>query len=69
MPEVRFTYHTGINQELFRNVRLTGNWTEDGHQTDSWRILPMEAFRDETGCFAYKAAAPFAPEETGKSFS
>ncbi|MCC8193370.1 MAG: alpha-amylase, partial [Deltaproteobacteria bacterium] len=69
MPEVVFTYHTGTTKELFQNVRLTGNWTAEGRLSDTWTVAPMEPYRDEAGCRAYRATVAFAPEEAGKEFS
>ncbi|SBW00123.1 1,4-alpha-glucan branching enzyme [uncultured delta proteobacterium] len=68
MPEVTFTYHTGTVRELFNTVRLTGNWSAEGRQSGEWRILPMDAFRDNHGCLAYRATVSFANEEAGKEF-
>ena len=68
MFEVLFTYHAGTTEDLFHNPRLTGSWTEDGRYSDSWLVLPMEPFRDDAGCRAYRAAMQFAPEEAGRIF-
>ena len=68
MPEVLFTYHTGMECELFHNVRLTGSWTPEGRHADQWQTLPMTRYTDESGCVAYKAAVNLT-EEPGTAFS
>jgi len=69
MAELLFTYHTGTPHAVFRNARLSGNWTEDGRQSEEWRTVPMEPFRDDAGCSAYRATVRFADEEAGKTFA
>lgn len=69
MAELLFTYHTGTPHALFRNVRLSGNWTEDGRQSEERRIIPMEQFLDDMGCSAYKATVTLADDEAGKTFA
>ena len=69
MSEVLFTYHTGAQREHFTNVRLKGGWTADGRSGEEWQILPMEPFRDGSGCMAYRAKVSFDAAEAGKTFS
>lgn len=54
---------------MFVNVRLAGNWNQEGRQSVDWLITPMEPFTDDSGCLAFKAEAAFSPEETGKTFA
>ena len=54
---VCFVYLTGLRQNLFSNVRLTGSWDAQGRHSDTWTTWPMEAVDAEDGCPAFEATA------------
>jgi 1,4-alpha-glucan branching enzyme len=71
MISVTFVYLTGINRQIFRNVRLVGSWDAQGRYSDQWSAppLPMELTTAEDGCPAYRATVEFQDSEAGKSFN
>lgn len=66
---VRFEYHTGITEEMFRNVRLKGSWSPDGRYSDIWSIVPMNPAAASNGCQTFVAAVHLSGDEVGKTFS
>jgi 1,4-alpha-glucan branching enzyme len=53
---VNFTFHSGVNRNLFSNVRLSGSWDSTGNFSSQWTQVPMTPSQDETGCAAFKAS-------------
>ena len=70
MPQIKviFEYRTGVNLKSFRNVRLMGSWTEDGHYRPKMRAIPMQPMESEDGCPAYRAEALLDAGEAGRTF-
>jgi 1,4-alpha-glucan branching enzyme len=65
---VTFTFHSGVTRDLFHNARLSGSWDAAGKYADQWTQVPMTAFRDETGCAAFRALVSFDSSEVGTTF-
>ena len=65
---VTFTFHSGVNRHLFRNVRLSGSWDAAGHFSNQWTNVPMTASLDETGCEAFSASVSFDASQTETVF-
>ena len=65
---VRFTFHSGIKRQLFRNVRLSGSWDANGQFSNQWMEVPMVASQDETGCDAFNASILFDAAQSGTVF-
>ncbi|HWA73934.1 MAG TPA: alpha-amylase family glycosyl hydrolase [Polyangiaceae bacterium] len=55
MPAVKFSFHTGLRQRLFRNVTLAGSWDRAGTASPVWSELPMDEVRLADGSFSYQA--------------
>jgi 1,4-alpha-glucan branching enzyme len=66
---VRFLYLTGLNTDLFSNVRLCGSWDANGNYSAAWTQVPMAPLRAEDGCPAFEATVQFDAGETAKTFS
>jgi 1,4-alpha-glucan branching enzyme len=65
---IRFSYLTGIAEEIFTNVRLVGSWDALGRFSESWTTVPMARENDQTGCPAYTATVQFDPAQKGTLF-
>ena len=65
---VRFSYVTGLAQDLFSNVRLVGSWDALGRHADNWTTTPMVRETDLTGCSCFAATVVFDATEQGQSF-
>ena len=60
---VRFTYLTGIRDELFHNVRLHGSWDAEGKYSTEWSTVPMVTIKGEDGCPAYSVLVRLAADQ------
>ncbi len=65
---VNFTYHSGLNRGLFRNVRLVGSWDSSGRFSDQWSESPMTPALDETGCPCFTATVLLDDSQVGLQF-
>lgn len=65
---VRFVYLTGIDRDIFRNVRLSGSWDINGQYADQWTSVPMEQVTGEDGCPCFRATVEFDDSEAGRQF-
>ncbi|HUV82515.1 MAG TPA: alpha-amylase family glycosyl hydrolase [archaeon] len=65
---VRFVYLTGIDRDIFRNVRLSGSWDINGRYADQWTSVPMEQITGEDGCPCFRATVEFDDYEAGRQF-
>jgi len=65
---VRFSYVTGIAEEIFSNVRLVGSWDSLGRFSNTWTEVPMVRQTDLTGCPAYSATVQFDLGQQGTTF-
>jgi 1,4-alpha-glucan branching enzyme len=65
---VSFTFHSGLNRQLFRNVRLSGSWNANGQFSNQWSEQPMTAAQDQTGCDAFSASVSFDASQAGTTF-
>jgi 1,4-alpha-glucan branching enzyme len=65
---IRFSYFSGIAEEIFSNVRLVGSWDALGRFSDSWTTVPMARETDQTGCPRYSATVEFDPAQKGTLF-
>ena len=66
---VQFTFHSGVRQHLFANVRLSGSWDADGQYSNNWSIAPMTLVTGETGCEAFTTAIDFDSTQIGTVFN
>jgi 1,4-alpha-glucan branching enzyme len=66
--KIRFVYMTGLRRNLFRNVRLSGSWDNEGRSSSHWSTVPMLAFQAEDGCPAYAATVELDDTEKGSAF-
>src|SRR5208282_5439996 len=66
---VNFLFLTGIKREIFRHIRLTGSWDQDGNYSSAWTDVDMISGSGEDGCPAFSATIHFAPGDAGKTFS
>jgi 1,4-alpha-glucan branching enzyme len=65
---VTFTFHSGVKQHIFRNIRLSGSWDARGMLSDQWTQVPMAASQDETGCDAFSASVSLDSSQVGTGF-
>jgi 1,4-alpha-glucan branching enzyme len=65
---VQFVYLTGLKQEIFRNVRLAGNWDSDGRYSNQWSIVPMQQTIGEDECPSFKTSVNFDATQVGWRF-
>jgi 1,4-alpha-glucan branching enzyme len=65
---VAFTFHSGVKQHLFQNVRLSGSWDASGMFASQWTQWPMAAGTDETGCDAFRASVSLDSSQVGTQF-
>ena len=69
MPKVQvyFEYRTGISEELFRNIRLSGSWGQNGRYSDTWQTHAMQPVQGAYG-HAYSTVIELEDSEIGKQF-
>ena len=65
---VQFTYLTGLRRDIFRNVRLTGSWDENGRYSDQWISIPMQQTTGEDGCPCFTATVQLDDSQIGWQF-
>jgi 1,4-alpha-glucan branching enzyme len=65
---VTFTFHSGVRQHLFQNVRLTGSWDANGIFSNQWTQTPMVVSQDETGCDAFSESVSLDASQVGTTF-
>ena len=65
---VQFRYLTGLKRQIFRNVRLKGNWNSLGKFSEDWSEMPMTESLAEDGCPSFTATVQFDVGEVGKQF-
>ena len=63
-----FTFHSGVRQNLFQNVRLSGSWDANGIFSNQWTQTPMVVSSDETGCDAFTASVSMDASQVGTRF-
>jgi 1,4-alpha-glucan branching enzyme len=68
MPAVKFSFHTGIRQRVFRNVTLTGSWNVAGNYSPVWSELPMVELRLPDGSFSYEATLQLSAASAQQRF-
>ena len=66
---INFTFHSGVNRHLFRNVRLSGSWDTNGRYSNQWIVVPMALSQDETGCDAFTASVSLDAAQAGTVFN
>lgn len=65
---IQFTYLTGLRRNIFRNVRLTGSWDENGRYSNQWPIIPMQQTTSEDGCPCFTATVQLDDSQIGWLF-
>ena len=65
---VTFTFHSGVTQTLFQNVRLSGSWDATGRFSGQWTQAPMLPSADGTGCAAFSATVALDATQVGTTF-
>ena len=65
---IPFTFHSGVRQHVFRDVRLSGSWGANGLFTSQWTETPMAPGQDGTGCDAFTASVNFDGSQIGTEF-
>jgi 1,4-alpha-glucan branching enzyme len=65
---VTFTFHSGVNRQLFHNVRLSGSWNAAGQFSNQWTEAPMVDSQDETGCDAFRTNVSFDAAQARTNF-
>ena len=65
---VRFSYHPGLPDNHFRNVRLAGSWDAAGRSAADWSFTPMQPTVDDDGCPAFEAVVSFDDGAIGALF-
>jgi len=68
MSKVQFKYLTGLKKDLFRNVRLTGSWDENGRYSNQWISIPMQHAIAEDGCPCFEATVELDDSQVGWQF-
>ncbi|MCW2650971.1 MAG: alpha amylase, catalytic region [Mycobacterium sp.] len=66
---VQFIYHTGVQQDLFSNVRLCGSWDQSGMPSPAWTTTPMQQHTGVDGCPTYTATVEFPDTQVGAEYS
>jgi 1,4-alpha-glucan branching enzyme len=66
---VQFTFHTGLNRQVFTNARLVGSWNPAGGPSQQWTESPMDGGLDEAGCPWFTATVQFDPAYQGTVFN
>lgn len=69
LQTVRFTFLTGMAQDVFSNAKLTGSWDANGLASATWSSVPMTAATGEDGCPAFVATASIDASQAGQTFS
>lgn len=67
MPNVTFTFHTGLNERWFSNVQLAGSWDSTGRPSTNWTRQSMVEVVQADGTLSYEAMVALEP--VGASFS
>jgi 1,4-alpha-glucan branching enzyme len=65
---MKFTYDTGLQRKIFRNVRLRGNWDATGRQDSKGSVVPMQERVSPDGSIVFEADVKLAASEVGKEF-
>jgi 1,4-alpha-glucan branching enzyme len=65
---VQFIYLTGLNKNIFRNVRLTGSWDNNGYYSDRWTSIEMQPMLGEDGCPCFTATVAIDDSQVGWQF-
>lgn len=65
---VQFTYFTGLRRDIFRNVRLTGSWDENGRYSEHWTSIPMAQMTGEDACPSFTATVQLDDSQIGWLF-
>ena len=65
---IQFTYLTGLRRNIFRNVRLTGSWDENGRYSNQWATMPMQQTTSEDGCPCFTATVELDDSQIGWLF-
>jgi 1,4-alpha-glucan branching enzyme len=65
---IQFTYLTGLRRNIFRNVRLTGSWDENGRYSNQWTTIPMQQTTSEDGCPCFTATVQLDDSQIGWLF-
>lgn len=65
---VQFTYFTGLNKDLFHNVRLIGSWDKNGCYSNQWTSIEMQPRLGEDGCPCFTATAELDEAQVGWQF-
>lgn len=68
MMQVTFEYLTGLTRPIFHNVRLSGSWDGQGRYSNSWAVIPMQAFIGDDGCPAWRATVALDDSQIGWTF-
>ncbi len=66
---VQFTFHSGLNRQIFSNARLVGSWDAAGNPSAQWTESPMTAALDDAGCPSFNATVQFNPNNQGTVFN
>jgi len=66
---VQFIYHTGIQPDLFSNVRLCGSWDQAGMPASAWATTPMRQRTGIDGCPTFSATVEFPDTQVGVQFA
>ncbi|OBH98737.1 hypothetical protein A5678_21885 [Mycobacterium sp. E2733] len=66
---IQFVYHTGLNQNLFTNVRLCGSWDHGGMPAAAWNTTSMQQLVGVDGCPTYVASVEFPDSQVGAEYA
>ena len=65
---VEFQYLTGLHRRIFRNARLRGSWSANGHYATDWTELPMQEVVGEDGCPMFRASVALDRADQQRTF-
>ena len=65
---VELQYLTGLHRRIFRNARLRGSWSANGHYATDWTELPMQEVVGEDGCPMFRASVALDRADQQRTF-
>ena len=65
---VEFQYLTGLHRRIFRNARLRGSWSANGHYATDWTESPMQEVVGEDGCPMFRASVALDRADQHRTF-
>lgn len=65
---IKFHYHTGIAQSIFKNALLIGSWDDSGKYSDQWSEAKMNGISGPDGCPSFTADHVIESDDPNQRF-